>query len=442
MENGRADGLDLLPLSTEIIIISDDENEEDEEETTTIMKMESISWTEVADRLLMLAKNHTLRNNQELVATLLQHCNTPPSIDAQRLLQATCKELGQLLLFLRGYSRRQRACEGLVLLVCEVLSLMQITPYKLRYGRRLWIKEEKMDTHHDCAMDIACQLMDRWGVCLAQCARSSDSRSFAIGRTMSRLEMMIAKCSSDTKRLHTFMLKYEQEMKSATEEWAETMKKCRRDLEAQWISANERDWKVYDDTFHSTKAVQMKFEENQKARRSLMHYAQEKELRSKFYRATLRLIRAASQKTSTHMQQEQHSHLASDETINVLGNEILEHMDTFCSALQDVMVPSLRYHGNVSGRTGVTEDIAAVRTCEHVDRLEFINFAKHFEAFWLIHRSWISQGVLDMVIRRFGTMCAANAHEKLSEQNTTSGCLLCSAIFRVCVGLQAGQHGM
>ncbi|RQM17257.1 hypothetical protein DD237_000733 [Peronospora effusa] len=398
MENGRADRLDLLPLGPEIILIRDNEMVDDEEEKNSF-NMESVSWTEIADRLLILAKNHTLRKNQDVVATLLQNCNIPPSMDVQRSLQATCEELGQLLLFLRGHNRRQRACEGLVLVVCEVLSLVQTTPYTLSYGRRPWMKEEKTEVHYDCAMDIAYHLMDRWGICLAQCARSSDCRSFAIGSTMSRLERRIVKCSSDMKRLHNFMLQYEQEMKNATEEWAETMIKCRRDLEPQWINAKERDWKVYDDTFHRTKAVQMKFEENKNARNSLMHYAQEQELRSKFYRATLRLIRVATQQSSIYIEQEQQLQMASNETINVLGNEILEHMDTLCSALQDVMVPNLRYHGDVSGRTDITGDMTAVRTCEYVDQLDLIHFAKHFETFWLIHRSWFPQGVLAMLMR-------------------------------------------
>uniref|UniRef100_A0AAV1T0Z5 Uncharacterized protein n=1 Tax=Peronospora matthiolae TaxID=2874970 RepID=A0AAV1T0Z5_9STRA len=50
----------------------------------------------------------------------------------------------------------------------------------------------------------------------------------SLGRgTLSRLETMSIKCSSDTERGCTSMVEYEKEVEGAADEWAETTQKCR-----------------------------------------------------------------------------------------------------------------------------------------------------------------------------------------------------------------------
>ncbi|KAI9914669.1 hypothetical protein PsorP6_008218 [Peronosclerospora sorghi] len=299
-------------ICPEVIIVSDDENEIANSEGTGRR-----SFTEVVDKLLLLAKNPTLRNDNEVVSALIRELGITPTMKITCSLQATCEKLGYLLDFVNGHERRHRACEDLVMVLCEVLRLVQTAPYKLGNNNEIC---KTRDTLYDNSnpMDLAYGLMDRWGAWLLQCPRSSDDRSFAMGLVISRLETISMKFSDDINNFQNSVVMCEQQLKNTAEEWFETLKKCRHDLQFESLKPFEREWKVFDKTFCTTQAVQIKFEESKKARKTLIYHVQEKKLRCEFYRACLTLVYAVTQLAGIHAHEQ---HCAKD--VNMVMNDMM-----------------------------------------------------------------------------------------------------------------------
>ncbi|KAF1794247.1 hypothetical protein GQ600_4683 [Phytophthora cactorum] len=85
------------------------------------------------DRLLLLAKNRELRDDHDMVDKLLHDLGIPYE-----------RDLGALLMLLQGHDRRYRACEDLVIVICEVLSLAQTAPCQSQSTQEQMIKEEAL----------------------------------------------------------------------------------------------------------------------------------------------------------------------------------------------------------------------------------------------------------------------------------------------------------
>ncbi|CAI5740128.1 unnamed protein product [Hyaloperonospora brassicae] len=422
----------------EIIVIRDTESDDEPSDgQTTDAGFSLIAWNEVQRQLLRLANNPSLRKDNEAVATLLRDLGIISLLtnDVRCALQVACEKLGELLMLLRGYDRRYRLCEKLVILMCEVLSLAQTVPYQVREKKERLMKEEVVDVREVGPMDVAYRLMDKLGALLMQRARSRDGRSLAISSTMTRLETMGARCSREIERYQTSVVKHKREIESAVEEWAETMRQCRCDLESEWDEANEREWKVFDDTFRRTTTVQLKFEENNKGCKSLMHRLREKELCREFYRALTALVYAIALPPDMQGQEKQHREETSEEVTSLLGNDMLNYMETFCGALRDVMTLSSRQYRHACKQANDT----ATRNTGQARRAELVEFSKQFEAFWFINRSWLPPGMLDVVTRSFGALGGVGAHGKSATLNLTSECPLRNAICHVCFCLQADR---
>ncbi|RAW40593.1 hypothetical protein PC110_g3224 [Phytophthora cactorum] len=383
----------------EVIVISDDDESEDDGEAQSTNDLETFSWTDVADRLLLLAKNRELRDDHDMVDKLLRDLGIPLSSELQRSLRATSETLGALLMLLQGHDRRYRACEDLVIVICEVLSLAQTTPCQSQSTQEQMIKEESA----------------------VVAARSSDGRACAVGVTMSRLNMLNANCTREIEHLHNIMIDCKDEMQSAAEEFVEVMGKCRAEIERQCVEAEELELRVFEDTYNKTSDTQCKYYDSCKARKSLEHRALELEMRRSFYQAALTLVCTAAQLVTAHDEYELQER-TTGERINALGSNMLENMDSFCYALEAIMVQSLRGQGDLAGPARGMELVK-----EH--RPELLHFAKHLEQFWLIHRNWLPPMLLDVVIERFDTLSESNGH---------TNCPVANAVSRVCASLRAG----
>ncbi|KAG2935027.1 hypothetical protein PC114_g808 [Phytophthora cactorum] len=372
----------------EVIVISDDDESEDDGEAQSTNDLETFSWTDVADRLLLLAKNRELRDDHDMVDKLLRDLGIPLSSELQRSLRATSETLGALLMLLQGHDRRYRACEDLVIVICEVLSLAQTTPCQSQSTQEQMIKEESAVVAGNCyGIDQLYQLMDKWRSLMVELARSSDGRACA----------------------------------SAAEEFVEVMGKCRAEIERQCVEAEELELRVFEDTYNKTSDTQCKYYDSCKARKSLEHRALELEMRRSFYQAALTLVCTAAQLVTAHDEYELQER-TTGERINALGSNMLENMDSFCYALEAIMVQSLRGQGDLAGPARGMELVK-----EH--RPELLHFAKHLEQFWLIHRNWLPPMLLDVVIERFDTLSESNGH---------TNCPVANAVSRVCASLRAG----
>ncbi|KAL3671560.1 hypothetical protein V7S43_003477 [Phytophthora oleae] len=175
----------------EVIVISDDESADEEAPSSNTMN--SFSWTDVANRLLLMAKSRELRDDEQAMEMLLRDLGIEPTAQLQRFLHNTCEALGELMALSRGNNRRYRACEDLVLGVCEVLSLMQTATCTAMAPQDPWIKGEGafVASNFD-AIGYLYRQMDKWRLFVEELARSSDSRGYAIAATLSHLEKLNA----------------------------------------------------------------------------------------------------------------------------------------------------------------------------------------------------------------------------------------------------------
>ncbi|KAG6977119.1 hypothetical protein JG688_00000654 [Phytophthora aleatoria] len=199
------------------------------------------------------------------------------------------------------------------------------------------------------------------------------------------------------------------------------MGKCRAEIEKQCVEAKELELRVFEDTYNKTSDTQCKYYDSCKARKSLEHRALELEFRRSFYQTALTLVCTAAQLVTAHDEYELQER-TTGERINALGSNMLENMDSFCYALEAIMVQSLRGQGDLAGPAREMELVK-----EH--RPELLHFAKHLEQFWLIHRNWLPPMLLDVVIERFDTLSESNGH---------TNCPVANAVSRVCASLRAG----
>ncbi|KUF80402.1 hypothetical protein AM587_10017534 [Phytophthora nicotianae] len=427
MEGAEAVGNDAAPPhpSPEVIVISDDDVSEDNEEVPITNDLKPFSWTDVADRLLTLAKNRELRDDQQALGTLLHDLGIPPSIVVRRSLRATSEKFGELLTLLHGHDRRFRASEDLVMVVCEVLSLAQTAPYQTQAKQEHWKEESALVAGDNYAIDQLYQLMDHWQSLVVELARCSEYRACAVGVIMSRLEKMSAHCTHEIENIQDAMVKYENEMQSAAERFVAIMADCRAETEKQWFDADELELRVFEDTYNKTSDEQSTYYENCKALNSLEHRALELELRRNFFQAALTQVCVTTQLVAAHDNDEL-LETTTGERINALGSDILENMDNFCEALK--AITALNIHGQ-SDLVGSSQEVDFARSTEQEHRPELLRFAKHLEQFWLIHQNWLPPMLLDVVIERF---------DMLSESNGHSTCPVANAISRVCGSLRAG----
>ncbi|KAE9043257.1 hypothetical protein PR002_g3444 [Phytophthora rubi] len=412
MESAMVEGTAASSPSAghEVIVISDDESKSESNEEAS--RSQPLSWPDVTEKLLLLAKHRELRVDQQAVATLLQDTGVPVSTDVSGSLRLACDALGDLLAFSRGHDRRYRTSEDLVWVLCEVLSLAR------RQSSREPMEQVKKEEHGDVLRELV-QLMEKWRLMLEECSRTSIGRERALSGTIARLEAMIGACSLEIAHIQDDMQEYEVVMETATEDWVEALNYCRNKLEDECIEDIERSWRTFDETFSLTKDVQVRYEESKSSRNALVRQAQEVELRRGFYKAALTLSYTITQLMDSRDQEEQQQNMTAEEQVNFLGNDVLVYMDTFCEGLRAVC-------GNPFGSTRGE----AAATLEDESRLDLLSFCKNFEAFWLVHRNWLPPVVVDMVIKRFAA---------LAEANGRSGCPVSTAIDRVCASLQSGS---
>ncbi|KAK1945021.1 hypothetical protein P3T76_003554 [Phytophthora citrophthora] len=323
----------------EVIVISDNENGDEKESNSNTMN--SFSWTDVANRLLLMAKSRELRDNEQTMKSLLLDLGIKPTAELRNSLHNTCEILGELLALSRGNNRRYRACEDLVLVVCEVLSLMQTTTCKAMATPNPPIKEEGV------------LAMDKWRSLVEGLARSPDSRAYAIDATMSHLETLMGKSVGD---------KVENESKEC-------------------VQTGELTFMILDIMSNCTGDIQARFQGNNEAYQSVEHHLRDTKLHGHFYSAARRLVNIvplvmSNQNGKIH-----------ETTAGKLGRDMLVQLESFGAALQTVMLKITQCHG-----------YQAIAT---PDRSELLRLARCLEAFWLIYRNWLPTVVLETYTRRF-----------------------------------------
>ncbi|KAI9989640.1 hypothetical protein PInf_019925 [Phytophthora infestans] len=293
----------------------------------------------MADRLLLLAKNPELRDDQPILERLLHDLGIPPSIEVRRSLRATSEKLGELLMLLQGHDRRYRAGQNLVMVVCEVLSVVQTASRQTQAKQEQRIKEEgALVSHSNFATDQLYQLMDQWRSLIVERARSSDCRASVVSVTMSRLETLSANCAREIEHLQNTMVDYEDERQCAAEKFVEIMMKCQTQIEKQRVAAEELELKVFEDTFNDTNGEQLNFYYNNKALKSLKHRALEWELRRGFYQTAMTLLCVTAQLVAGADEQQELQEMTTVERVNAFGYSMLASMDSFGEALQAVML--------------------------------------------------------------------------------------------------------
>ncbi|KAG7393917.1 hypothetical protein PHYPSEUDO_000094 [Phytophthora pseudosyringae] len=425
MERAAATGGETAPppSSPDVIVISDDESAGNEEAPSS-NALAPFTWTDVADRLRGLAKNRELRDDQPVVDSLLRDVGIPPTSGVRRSLRAACEKLGELLVHLRGHDRRCQASEGLVMVVCEVLSLVRTAPCQ-KQGP-LCKKEGGLSRTHCQPQACLYRLMGKWISIIVALAHSQDSRAYTMSVTMSRLESLTATCTREIEHLQDAIGRYEEEKESAAEEFVAITDECKTKLETEGLGVGERALRVLVATLDKTGHVQSKFQASSDALTWMACHAQEVELRRDFYRAVLTLACTATQLIDVNDHAEQ-QHMTTEERINVLGDSMLEDMDNFCAALQAIMVHSLHSRGDFAGPTRRELNQAKTADQEQLPELELV--AKHLEAFWLIHRNWLQPVVVDIFTRSF---------DILVESDARAECPVGNAVSRVCASLRAG----
>ncbi|KAG1710916.1 hypothetical protein DVH05_013638 [Phytophthora capsici] len=388
----------------EVIVISDNEDEDEEEQTIN----NPLPWTDVADRLLLMAKSRDVRDDEQ---TLLLHLGIKPTDEVQSFLHNTCEVLGELLVLLRGNNRRYRACETLVFAVCEVLSLMQTATCTTMAQHVPWVNEEGAFTGSGSdTIGYLYWQMDKWRSFVEELFRSSVSRADAIAATKSHLETLSANTKQKIESLQKTQAIYQQDKERAARQWVERMEMCRDEVKesTECVKAGELTFMILDMTFNSTDDIQARFQSSNTAFLSVEHHLHDTKLHELFYHAALRLVNSAPLVTRN---QKEEVHNA---TIETLGSDMLEQFESYSAALQTVILQSAQCNEYQASTTR--------------DRSELLRLAKRLEAFWLIHRNWLPRVVLETYMRRF---------EILLESNKQRKSLVGDALSRVCASTRA-----
>ncbi|KAH7474561.1 uncharacterized protein KRP23_8689 [Phytophthora ramorum] len=284
--SSRGDEVQPLLVHEVIVISSDDESDGDEDEDTIgTNRSGPLHWSEVIDRLLLLAEHRDLRRDGSILTKLLQDLGIPQSRGVKLAIHGVCNKLAKLLAFCRDHPRRLRACEDLVAVICKVLSLAQTVPMQ---GHGPFLIKEEMAGHRTTTMQRVCQLMEPW---IAQLLADGGNRENAISATISRLETTGNDCTRDIKDLHEAMAMNDREKENIAQEWVNILAHCRTKAQQEDRTPSETESKLRDfhEAFYSSPHVQARFVDTKKAHRALAHRAHEMELRREFYRAALHL---------------------------------------------------------------------------------------------------------------------------------------------------------
>ncbi|KAG6597961.1 40S ribosomal protein S6 [Phytophthora cinnamomi] len=173
----EAGGARLQPADHEVIVISDDESESESERgldsSEETSPSQTLSWPDVAEKLVLLAKHRELRADQQAVAALLRDLGVPTSANVNSCLRLACEKLGDLLAFSKGHNRRYRASEDLVLVLCEVLSLVPRQQGGVHVEQ---IKREPGQPALGAVLRELLQLMEKWRLVIEDCSRTSIGR--------------------------------------------------------------------------------------------------------------------------------------------------------------------------------------------------------------------------------------------------------------------------
>ncbi|GMF24593.1 unnamed protein product [Phytophthora fragariaefolia] len=401
-----------MAADREVIVISDDESEGGEEAPP---RSQRLSWPDVVEKLLLLAKHRELRADPRDTAALLQDLGIQMPADTTHCVRVACERLGDLLTFTRAHKRRHRASEDLVFVLCEVLSLIQAGPGG---AQQTLVKKEEDENTIAAVISELEQLMEKWRRMLVDCD-SITERAFS--DTLARLERLGDMCTQEIVRLQNTKGEYEMEMEAAADSWMEVMDCCRRELERTCATSTEREWRIFDMTFSLAGDARAKFEESKKSRNYLARQTQEIELRRGFYEAALTLSHTLTQLIESSGHEKCHKVLPAEQ-LNMLGHDMLVNMERFCEGLRVLMATS-------ENSAGLAREVSAVKNFNVGHCQELVIFTKNFESFWLVHRSWLPEVVVDLVTKRFAA---------LTESFGREACPISTAVARVVANLKPG----
>ncbi|KAL7693096.1 hypothetical protein Plhal304r1_c005g0022111 [Plasmopara halstedii] len=402
---------------SDVIVISDDECDDNMVVLSTNAVL--LTWSDVVERLLIFAYNRELRNDQSEVESLLDDFGIPLLSLVRQSLRNTITRLGEISDFLEGHNRRSRASQSLVMVLCEMLSLFRTSPCELRAIQH-WVKDEESNFSMNCHIKQLHHQMDYWETTLQKVAFFSASKINGICVTMSRFNMLSDDCTHEILHLRRGMAVYNDRMKGAAEEFVRILDECRNNLSMHSLEAGELEIRALDDTFNKTRGVQKKIYCNSKACQSLAHHVREVELRRDFYQNVYKLACAAITLKNNDDEQKLQQ-IMSNEHIDILCNDMLENMDSFCYALQAVMRLNAQWRENLSQDTNLS------RIAEQMHESSILNIAKHFEVFWLVHRNWLPSLILEVAINKL---------ETLIRSDTLANCPVANSVSRVCASLK------
>lgn len=387
----------------EIIEISDEEEEE-------YVAHEALSWPSVVSRLLLLARDREQLDEAEEITRLLHDMGISNSITLHSALKKACKLLGDLLEIAGERPRKRRASEALAIVLCEVLSLAQDPAVE--------VKVEEVDLT-DPIQELL-TLMKKWRGLLSELLKTEQGREAAVGRTIARLEGLVASCGQEMHRIDSSIGIHLHEKEVAAEKWQDTMAKCCDGLAQLDLGSVEGSIQLYSATYSKTRQEQSDYEMHRKQAAELKRQKRDMEARQAFFNAALALVfpivdirqqfTAGSQDTDTH----QSGADVFDAVLGALSNDILLRMDMFCSALNEIMAPSRsqldRAHDKSRSTSG---DVKRESTCSDSERsAEIFGFSKQLELFWLTYRNQLPVSVLDVAAHSFDSLSKINGHEE------------------------------
>ncbi|GMF09676.1 unnamed protein product [Phytophthora lilii] len=402
MARARAPGSDVQPpMEHEVIVISDSDSDE-EVHNSSANSSAPLSWMEASMKLLLMAESE-LRNDEQAMETLLRDLNIPPSAGVRRSLQVVCEQLSELLVLSSGHQRRHRACNDLVAVVCEVLSLAQTAPVSAQLTIAAQVKEEDGgDAVHNLLYGVV-QIMERWCYLINKWAKSGVGKDVAFSKAMSRLEALSRLCDERINQIQTDISSHEVEKEEVAAQWKDAMDKFRTllQLSSQYTDIPPGDSVVlaFNSTLKLNEGMIEKHSTHNKNLIILLGKKKEVVARKRFYQAVLQLACAVRELTGLSNQVEQEMGCPPDKQ-KFLQNELLELVHILFDILREAMVSN--------------------------QFREQVCFCKQFMLFWLIHRNQLPPVVMEIVSSNFDT---------LSKTKDPSKCFS-DAVGSVCSGLQ------